>query len=91
MTMSYVGMLAAEGMVTGGGPKDKQLRQEMMMTGWQPYSFKIGDTYYSYARIEPLGSLFGMAADAADLIGQLPQKEAEQLAPPRGGISRNGY
>jgi len=80
MTMSYVGMLAAEGIVTGGGPKDKQLRQEMMMTGWQPYSFKIGDTYYSYARFEPIGSLFGMAADSADLIGQLPQKDAEQLA-----------
>lgn len=79
MTMSYVGMLAAEGIVTGGGPKDKQLRQALMLTGWQPYSFKIGDTYYSYARIEPLGSLFGLAADAADLLGQLPEKDAEQL------------
>ncbi len=79
MTMGYIGSLAAEGIVTGGGPKDKSLRQEMMTTGWQPYSFKLGDTYYSYARIEPLGSLFGMAADAADLIGQLPQQEAEKL------------
>lgn len=79
MTMSYIGMLAAEGMVTGGGPKDKALRQALLLTGWQPYSFKIGDTYYSYARIEPLGSLFGLAADAADLLGQLPEKDADQL------------
>ncbi len=80
MTMSYIGMLAAQGMITGGGPKDKRLRQELMMTGWQPYSWKIGDTYYSYARIEPIGSLFGIAADTADLLGQLPEKDAEQLA-----------
>jgi len=80
MTMSYIGLLAAEGLVTGGGPKDKQLRQGMMMTGWQPYSFKIGDTYYKYSRLEPIGSLFGLAADAADLLGQLPEKDAAQLA-----------
>lgn len=80
MTMSYMGMLASQGFITGGGPKDKALRAEMMMTGWQPYSFKIGDTYYRYARIEPLGSLIGMAADAADLMGQLPEHDAEQLA-----------
>lgn len=79
MTMSYMGMLAAEGIITGGGPKDKMLRQELMMTGWQPYSIKAGDTYYSYARIEPIGSLFGIAADAADLLGQMPQKDAEEL------------
>ena len=80
MVMGYFGMLASEGLVTGGGPKDKALRQELMQTGWQPYSFKVGDTYYQYARIEPLGSLIGLAADAADLLGQLPRKDAEELA-----------
>ena len=79
MTMSYMGSLAAQGMVTGGGPKDKALRAEMMATGWQPYSLKIGNEYYKYGRIEPLGSLIGMAADAADLLGQLPQEDAEKL------------
>ena len=80
MTMSYMGMLASQGFITGGGPKDKALRAELMMTGWQPYSFKIGNTYYRYSRIEPLGSLIGMAADASELLGQLTQKDAEQLA-----------
>jgi len=51
-----------------------------MMTGWQPYSFKVGNTYYRYSRIEPLGSVIGMAADMADLLGQLPEQEAERLA-----------
>jgi hypothetical protein len=83
MTMSYIGMLASQGIVTGGGPKDKDLRRQMMdpnNMGWKPYSFKVGNEYISYARIEPIGSLFGMAADAADLLGQMPEKDAEQLA-----------
>jgi hypothetical protein len=80
MTMGYLGTLAAEGLITGGGPKDKRLLEQLKMTGWQPYSIRVGDTYYSYARTEPLGSLIGLAADTADIIGQLPQRDAEELA-----------
>lgn len=80
MTMGYLGTLAAEGLITGGGPKDKRLLEQLKMTGWQPYSVRVGDTYYSYARTEPLGSLIGLAADTADIIGQLPQRDAEELA-----------
>lgn len=80
MTMAYMGTLAANGLITGGGPKDKTLRQIKMQTGWKPYSFKIGNEYISYARIEPLGSLFGLAADAADIMGQLSEADAAKLA-----------
>jgi hypothetical protein len=80
MTMGYLGTLAAEGLITGGGPKDKRLLEQLKMTGWQPYSVRVGDTYYSYARTEPLGSLIGLAADVADIIGQLPERDAEELA-----------
>jgi hypothetical protein len=80
MTMAYMSTLAANGLITGGGPKDKTLRQIKMQTGWKPYSFKIGNEYISYARIEPLGSLFGLAADAADIMGQLSEADAAKLA-----------
>jgi hypothetical protein len=30
-----------------------------------PYSFRIGDTYYDYGRVEPIGSIIGMAVDTA--------------------------
>jgi len=80
MTMAYMGMLASEGILTGGGPKDKSLRAEMMMTGWQPYSIKVGDTYYKYGRISPIADFLSFASDAADLMGQLPELDAEQLA-----------
>lgn len=80
MTMAFMASMAASGHITGGGPKDKVLRKQMELEGWQPYSFKIGNEYVSFARIEPLGSLIGMAADAADLMGQLGQKDSAELA-----------
>jgi hypothetical protein len=38
----------------------------MMADGWQPYSLKIGDTYYSYRRLDRLASTIGTAADLID-------------------------
>jgi len=60
---SSVYQLADNGYVTGGAPVDPKERAEKLSTGWQPYSFKIGDSYYSYARMEPFASIFGPAAD----------------------------
>ena len=52
--------------VTGGGPQSKQEREALRATGWQPYSFKIGDTYYSYQRLDPVSTMIGLAADIRD-------------------------
>lgn len=62
-----IAALAADGVITGGGPANPDERSALRNTGWQPYSVKIGDTYYSYSRIEPLGILFGISADAAEI------------------------
>ena len=79
MTMAYLGSLAAEGVITGGGPKDKDLLKIKKQTGWQPYSIKVGNDYIALSRIEPFGSFLGIAADVADLVGQLPREEADKL------------
>ena len=79
MVTATVGALVAEKMITGGGPSEPKQRQMLYATGWQPYSFKIGDKYYSYARIEPLGMLFGISADAAEIMDKLDKKEANKL------------
>lgn len=55
------------GNITGGGPKDKADKEALYRTGWQPYSIKIGDKYFSYNRFEPIGMVFGTTADFADL------------------------
>jgi hypothetical protein len=34
--------------------------------GWQPYSLKIGDKYYSYSGMEPVSALMAIAADYAE-------------------------
>ena len=64
-----------EGLITGGGPKDKNKRDALYRTGWQPYSLKIGDKYYSYSRLEPLGSIIGMATDMKELIDEGTNKK----------------
>jgi hypothetical protein len=37
-----------------------------MATGWRPYSIKIGDTYYSYQRLDPLATPLGIVADLVE-------------------------
>lgn len=74
---SAVVVLIAEGKITGGGSKDKTERETLYRTGWQPYSLKIGDRYYGYNRIEPLGSILGMTADFTELT---TDKDREEIA-----------
>jgi hypothetical protein len=52
----------------GPGPNDKGEREAMLRQGWQPYSVKVGDRWYSYNRTDPLGAMLGFAADAAEAI-----------------------
>jgi hypothetical protein len=66
IVLAAIGM-AMEGGLTGGGPKDPALRGTKYTTGWQPYSFKIGDTYASISRLEPIASLMGIAADFVEI------------------------
>lgn len=54
---------AAAGVITGGGPEDENEKKIKMATGWRPYSFKVGDTYVSYQRLDPFGMMLGLAAD----------------------------
>jgi hypothetical protein len=75
-----IGYMFGEGLVTGGGPSDPGERASLLATGWQPYSFKIGDTYYSYARMEPLSTVVGVTADFFTLQDYLEKDEAENIA-----------
>jgi len=68
---------AKAGFITGGGPSDPDLKAELYETGWQPYSFKIGGKYYSYGRLEPLGTLLGIAADYANVENYMTEDEKE--------------
>lgn len=68
--MLMAGMWGYEGTLTGGGPKDPELAAGWRRTGWQPYSVKIGGTYYEYGSLEPVGTLLGIAADIGEITAR---------------------
>lgn len=80
MLMAVSADLVLSGSVTGAGPTNPKMRNIMRATGWQPYSLKIGDKYYAYNRLDPVGALLGLSADVTEIIGQTDEAEASQLA-----------
>jgi hypothetical protein len=86
VTASY----AVDGTITGGGPASPQQRAALYATGWQPYSIKIGNTYYSFGRLEPLGTLLGVSADFVELSKAMNDQERNGIAALiMGSISKN--
>ena len=57
---------SVEGRITGSGPTRKADREALMRTGWQPYSIKVGDQWYSYSGLEPVSAFLAIAADYAE-------------------------
>ena len=70
MTATMFVTLGLSGHVTGSPPKDRKLREHLMNTGWRPYSFKIGDKYVEYKRIDPFAMMAGIGADIATAIDE---------------------
>lgn len=70
--MGYVASQVAAGKITGGGPKDPELRANLMRTGWRPYSYysEADNAYYPYQRLDPLAMVIGMAADIGEIWTQ---------------------
>lgn len=66
--------------ITGGGLSDPEKRRAKVAAGWQPYSIKIGDTYYSYQRIDPVARLLATAADAAEIYAAAGENDKLNLA-----------
>jgi len=65
--MAGIAALTAAGKITGGGPDDPRERELLRRTGWQPYSVWDGGQWVAYSRLEPLGMLFGIAADLQEI------------------------
>jgi len=60
------GSLAAQGFVTGSGPKDPKEAAVWRLTH-QPHSVKIGGIYYDIGKLGPMGMLASMAADLREI------------------------
>ena len=74
------GYLAYNGIITGGVPKDTNLRRQKFDTGWRPYSFRLGGKYYSYERLDPFFMPLGLMADYYAISNELTEDERAELA-----------
>lgn len=70
---------AMKGIVTGAGDPDPAKRATAVAAGWQPYSIKVGKTYYSYQSLGPITALMGMAADAANVWNHTSDEEQDKI------------
>lgn len=70
---------AQSGLITGGGPQDENAKRLLEADGWKPYSIKLGDTYYSYKRLDPLASTLGVAADMVDLQSHMTERQRQEV------------
>ena len=57
--------LTSEAILTGGGPSDPKQLAIKEMTGWKPYSIKVGESYVPYRKY--LGGLGPLIAGTADI------------------------
>ena len=67
-------------MLTGGGYQDYKLKREQKRAGFKPYSFKFGDTYISYQRLDPFGMFFGLVADYNEMYDEMSEKDRALFA-----------
>lgn len=72
-------MFAQDGNVSGAGNPDPGKRRVQQAAGWQPYSVKVGDTWYNYQRLQPLGTLMGLAADVAEVWDHATEEEVDKI------------
>lgn len=72
--------LALQGKITGTGPTDRNKARLMYADGFQPYSIRLGDKWYSYKRLDPFSTTLGVAADLALLPEGMSARQREDKA-----------
>jgi hypothetical protein len=80
LAMTVLG-LTAQGLMTGGGPSDPKQREVLEMTGWKPYSLKIGGEYIPYRKyLSALGPLVAGTSDMYEVGHTMSDKGLTQGA-----------
>jgi hypothetical protein len=87
--------LVGSNQITGSYPKDADKRNAMIAAGLPEYSMKIGNTWYSYARVEPLATIMGSSVDGITSVrnyyskNPLDRKVKDLTLDVVGGITKN--
>lgn len=61
--VAALGSKVADGTLTGSYSRDPAKRNAAIAAGIPEYSVKLGDTWYSYARVEPIATVLGTTVD----------------------------
>ncbi|NKW09147.1 hypothetical protein HGG76_02560 [Ochrobactrum tritici] len=82
---SFVAHQTLNGTITGAGPKDQKLKQELMATGWRPYSFVSTDAegnkqYLQFSRFDPVATAMGLVADVVEMYQKDPERDYSDVA-----------
>lgn len=67
--------------ITGRGPDDKARNEIWQQSGKRPYSIKVGDTWVSYQRLDPIATVMGLIADLvhADDYNEFDEGEVQKF------------
>lgn len=79
MILGAGAMLAYNGNLTGAGPRDPAVRKTWLDAGNKPYSVRVGDQWFSYERLDPLGMVMGTLADFTEIAGELTEGQANEV------------
>lgn len=77
--------------ITGGGPSDPKIKEQLLATGWRPYSIVSTNddgtkTYVPFNRMDPVALPFGIIADIQDAIHVLGEGADENSPEVRTAI-----
>jgi hypothetical protein len=75
--------LMIEDKLTGSPPNDRGMRATWDRQGKLPYAVRIGDRWYQYNQLEPMGLALGLAADVAQLMDRSDQMRGLASDPDR--------
>lgn len=78
--MAIASDFAASGVISGAGPQAAGKREALERQGWQPYSIKVGERWYSYNRTDPFGMTMGAAADYNEYMsnGEMDPEDVDE-------------
>jgi hypothetical protein len=79
MYVTAVG-LAATGNITGSLSANPEIRKAQEASGMREFAIKVGDKYIQYNRLDPMGTVLGIAADLHNLGDQIGDGEFDRAA-----------
>jgi hypothetical protein len=77
--LAGVGAMYFDGKITGAEPTDPAERRRWQIAGKQPYSIKVGDTWYSYGRFDPFATPVGVVVDVFRSIDEYNKTGISQI------------